>query len=111
MSNDPGILIHLGVKLPDLIAGAAGGVVNAFIFRRVSPSAAAASVVVGALTANYLAEIAVHVFGAYSPSQGAAAFIVGLTGMVVCQTIVAAAASWRPGQPLLRNGVSTDKKG
>jgi hypothetical protein len=95
MSEDPGFLIQIGVKMPDLIAGFAGGVVNAFVFKRADPVSIIGSMIVGALTANYLSESVGHYIGT---SGGAAAFIVGLAGMAICQGIVEAAKSWRPFQ-------------
>lgn len=95
MADDPGFLVWLGVKMPDLIAGFAGGVVNAFVFKRADPVSIVGSMIVGALTANYLSEPVGHYLGT---SGGAAAFIVGLAGMAICQGIVEAAKSWRPFQ-------------
>ena len=95
MADDPGFLITLGVKMPDLIAGLAGGVTNAFVFKRSDPISIIGSMVVGALTANYLSEPISHYIGT---SAGAGAFIVGLAGMAICQGIVEAAKSWRPFQ-------------
>ena len=92
-NNDPGLLIQLGVKMPDLVAGFAGGVVNAFVFRRADPVSIIGSMIVGALTANYLSESVGHYLGT---AAGASAFIVGLAGMAICQGIVEAAKSWRP---------------
>lgn len=93
--SDPGLLIQLGVKMPDLVAGFAGGVVNAFVFRRADPVSIIGSMIVGALTANYLSEAVGHYLGT---TAGASAFIVGLAGMAICQGIVEAAKSWRPFQ-------------
>lgn len=95
MADDPGLMVWLGVKMPDLIAGFAGGVVNAFVFKRADPISIIGSMIVGALTANYLSESVGHYVGT---SGGAAAFIVGLAGMAICQGIVEAAKSWRPFQ-------------
>ena len=95
MADDPGFLIALGVKMPDLVAGLAGGVVNAFVFKRADPISIIGSMVVGSLTANYLSEPISHYIGT---SGGAGAFIVGLAGMAICQGIVEAAKSWRPFQ-------------
>lgn len=93
MSDDPGFLIQLGVKIPDLIAGFAGGVVNAIALKRSDPWSIIGSVIVGGLTANYLTDVIAHYTGT---SGGTAAFIVGLAGMALCQGIVEAAKSWRP---------------
>jgi hypothetical protein len=94
MSDEPSLLLQIGIKVPDLLAGFMGGVVNAFVFRRSDPFSIIGSMVVGALTANYLADIAAKYTGT---SGGASAFIVGLAGMAVCQGIVEAAKNWRPG--------------
>lgn len=96
MTDPAGFLDSIGFKLPDLVAGLAGGAVNAVVFRRVNPWAAAGSMVVGGLTANYLGEPAAHVLGL---SNGASSFIVGVAGMALCQAIVASAQNWRPNIP------------
>ena len=93
MSDDPSLLVSLGINARDLIAGFGGGVVNAFIFKRSDPWSVVGSMIVGALTANYLSEPVGHYIGT---SGGAAAFVVGLAGMAICQGIVEAAKSWRP---------------
>lgn len=87
------LLHELGIRLPDLIAGFAGGAVNAVVFKRSAPAAIVGSVLVGAFTANYLGEAAARLVGM---SGGAAAFIVGLAGMAICQAIVSAARRWKP---------------
>ena len=92
--NDLGL--SLGIKIPDLVAGLAGGIVNAFVFKRSNPTAIIGSIIVGALTANYLSEAAARYTGT---SAGASAFIVGLCGMAVCQGIAEVASKWRPGVP------------
>jgi membrane-associated protease RseP (regulator of RpoE activity) len=94
-SEDPGFLSWLGINLPDLVAGFCGGVVNAFIFKRSDPLSILGSMVVGALTANYLSGPIGHYVGTQS---GASAFIVGLAGMAICQGIVESAKSWKPFQ-------------
>lgn len=97
MLDDPGFFIRIGIKIPDLIAGFAGGVVNAFVFKRSDPTSIVASMVVGAFTANYLSgTIASYLNRWVGTSDGAAAFIVGLAGMAICQGIAEAAKSWRP---------------
>jgi hypothetical protein len=94
MPDNPGdYLTWVGIKMPDLIAGFAGGVVNAFVFKRADPWSIIGSMIVGALTANYLSEPIGHYVGT---QPGASAFIVGLAGMAICQGIVEAAKSWRP---------------
>ncbi len=90
---DGGLLVEFGIRVNDLIAGFAGGVVNAFVFRRSEPWSVIGSMVVGAFTANYLTEPVSKYLGTGS---GPAGFIVGLAGMAICQGIVEAAKSWRP---------------
>lgn len=46
----------LGIHLKDLVAGFAGGVANAFVFKKSKPWAIIGSIVVGGLAANYLGE-------------------------------------------------------
>lgn len=79
------LLAELGVRLPDLVAGFAGGVVNAFVFKRSTPVAVIGSVVVGALTASYLGEPTAKIL---SISIGTACFLVGVGGMALVQAIL-----------------------
>lgn len=101
MSNGTSIfaalMVELGIKIPDLIAGLAGGIVNALVFKRSDPWSIIASVTVGALTANYLA----GPLGTYTgTSGGTAAFLTGVTAMALVQGVVGAAKSWQPfGRP------------
>ena len=100
MADDPSFLTVLGVRLPDMLAGLAGGVVNAFIFKRLDPWSVVGSVVVGTLTANYLgsslSKVLDPILGSFSPGPGGSAFIVGLTAMAICQTIMDAVQHWKP---------------
>lgn len=96
-------LTVLDVSLRDLLGGFAGGVVNALVFTRTSPWTAVGSMVVGALTAAYLTDIAVHVTG-ISPKP--ASFIVGLGGMAICQGIVGAVKNYKFGGALSNNGAA-----
>lgn len=92
--SEPDLLLALGIKTQDVLAGLAGGVVNSFVFKQSNPMAITGSIVVGALTANYLGDVASKYTGT---SGGASAFIVGLVGMAVCQGIAEAATRWKPG--------------
>jgi FtsH-binding integral membrane protein len=87
------MLLAIGVKPGDFVAGLAGGIVNALVFRRSSPVAVISSMIVGALTASYLSDTFSHYAGT---SGGASAFIVGLAAMAICQGIVEAVTKWRP---------------
>lgn len=86
----------VGIKTPDLIAGFAGGLVSAIVFKKSDPWSVVSSVVVGAFTANYIGEPIAKFLGM---GGGAAAFICGLAGMAICQALVDAAKRWRPGPP------------
>ena len=88
MSND--FLSMLGIHLQDLVAGFAGGVDNAFVFKKSKPWAIIGSIVVGAFAANYLGSVVGKVLGT---SAGTSAFIIGLAGMAICQGIVESAGS------------------
>lgn len=81
----------VGIHLKDLIAGFAGGVANAFVFKKANPWAVIGSIVVGGLAANYLGATLGRLLGT---SDGFSAFVVGLAGMAICQGIVESAGSW-----------------
>lgn len=83
----------LGFHAQELVAGFAGGVVNAFVFKRSKPWAIIGSIVVGGFTANYLS---LPVSAALGWTSNTASFIVGLAGMALCQGIVESATSWSP---------------
>jgi len=89
-------MVEIGVRTQDLVAGLAGGIVNAFVFKRSTPVAIVGSVLVGALTAAYLTEPAGKLTGT---SGGATAFIVGLGAMAICQSIVSQLSKWKPQGP------------
>lgn len=97
-------MVWLGIKVPDLVAGFAGGVVNAIAFKRSDFVSISGSVIVGAFTANYLGEIVTRQFGT-SPAVGA--FLVGLGGMALVQGLISAMKNWRPG---VLNGGSDGNK-
>ncbi len=84
-------LVTIGVNIQDLVAGFAGGVANAFVFKKSRPWAIIGSIIVGGFAANYLGSAVAKVLGT---SSGTSAFIVGLTGMAICQGIVESAGSW-----------------
>lgn len=87
-------LMELGIKIQDMVAGFAGGVVNAFVFKQSDPWGVVGSVLVGALTANYLGEATARQFGL---GEGTGSFITGLCAMAVCQGIVEAAKRYKFG--------------
>lgn len=85
------LLQSLGISLPDMAAGFSGGVANAFALRKVRPIEMVGSVLVGALTANYLSD-AVRSMTGYE--SAAVAFVIGLTGMAICQGLIEASRNW-----------------
>jgi len=92
MQSGPPLIEWLGLRIPDLIAGFAGGVVNSFVFRHGEPWAVIGSMIVGALTANYLGEPTARLLNL---SEGASSFLVGVAGMAIVQGIVSAAQNYR----------------
>ena len=93
------LLARLHLAMADLFAGFAGGLVNAFVLRRSNPWEIVGSVVVGTLTAGYLGPVfgpflAEHVFGVRDSSE-AVVFVVGLAGMTICQSLMAALKRFR----------------
>lgn len=86
-------LLALGITIKHAIAGFAGGVASAFVFRNARPADALSSVLVGTLTANYFTEHASRVTGL---GEGGAGFLIGLTAMIICQKVVDAARKWTP---------------
>ena len=89
MSDD--FFSMIGIHLKDLVAGFAGGVANAFVFKKANPWAVIGSIVVGGLAANYLGATVARLLGTSSEFS---AFVVGLAGMAICQGIVESAGSW-----------------
>lgn len=77
---------ELGLNAARLIGGFAGAVVHVFTIRKFEPLAAAGSVVVGTLTANFLGPAAQHIapiwLGDYGP-----AFVVGYAAIVILQGV------------------------
>lgn len=86
-------LLDVGIKLPEILAGMGGGIVNSFVFKRSTPVSIIGSVVVGAITANYLGE---HLAKIVGTSITTGAFLTGLAGMAICQGAVEALKRWRP---------------
>ena len=83
--------VHL--NMTNIMAGFFGGVVNAFVLKRSDPYSIVGSVVVGALVANYLADVASKWTGT---SEHVAAFLMGMGGMGIAQGIMEVLKRWRP---------------
>lgn len=83
----------VNLNLSNIVAGFLGGVVNAFVLKRSDPWSIIGSVIVGALVANYLGDIASKWTGT---SEHVAAFLMGMGGMGLVQGLIEALKKWRP---------------
>lgn len=100
-------LQDIGVKVPDLFAGLAGGVVRTlFDYSNFKPLVTILSAISGALTANYLAatfaagfDKLFHSWFGVDLDHGVAGFIVGLTAMTLCQAIILRVRRWSGEKP------------
>jgi uncharacterized membrane protein YeaQ/YmgE (transglycosylase-associated protein family) len=86
-------LDDLAINVRDLVAGFLGGVVRIFTFGAVKPFEAAGAVLVGAITANYLAPSCAKYLSLPEAPSG---FIVGLAGMQIVLTITDMVKGWKP---------------
>jgi hypothetical protein len=92
-------LTYLNIKLSYLLAGAAGGIVRAFLIGS-GFYAAFSSVIIGTLTAVYMtqpvAAVYAKLFGfPMEPNfLHGVAFVVGLTSMLMCEGFVRVARRW-----------------
>lgn len=92
-------LTYLNIKLSYLLAGAAGGVVRAFLVGS-GFYAAFTSVIAGTLTAVYMTTPIAAVYGKLFglPMEPnflhGVAFVVGLTSMLMCEGFVRVARKW-----------------
>ncbi len=95
----------IGVKLSHLLAGLAGGVVRALLRPGVTMLGSITAAITGTITAAYLTPLVVYHFGQWGwlPSlaeqaiqmEHAVGFIVGLTGMTICEGIIGLVQRWR----------------
>ena len=94
MSEDPGILATIGIRVPALFAGLAGGVVGAWADHSAGISVWIGYIVCGGLTANFFAEPAMHVIPYVG--EGGAGFIVGACALAIVRAIKEAVSKWKP---------------
>jgi hypothetical protein len=83
----------LGLRVDSLVAGCAGGICGAYALRKGKPSDIIGSIVVGALTANYLSATISNFLGTVTSVP---AFAIGLAGMPICQKIIKSVELWTP---------------
>ena len=76
-----------GLHALDLIAGLLGGLTAAVVVRQSNPWQIIGSVLVGAITANYLGGY-VDILTGPTITREAGDFVVGLSAMVLCQKIL-----------------------
>lgn len=87
-------LEEIGIRVPALFAGLAGGIVGAWADSRVSWQQWLAYAICGGLTSNFLAEPATHVLPYVK--EGGAGFIVGCTALIIVRTIAELVKRWKP---------------
>lgn len=78
----------LGLNASRMVAGFAGGLLYSLAIRDRDPKSIVASIIAGAITANYLTDATTH----YVPNwvgAGGVSFLTGLAAMTICQGIVA----------------------
>lgn len=94
MTDDPGLLAELGIRVPAAFAGLAGGVVGAWADGKSGYLAWASYCGAGLITGNFLAMPATHVIPWVN--EGGAGFIVGCCALAVVRTLIGAAKKWQP---------------
>ena len=90
-------LSGIGVRVPELVSGFAGGLVKILFTRGARPAELIASAIGGALTSNYLSETFSHLVGkaiGEGLDLGVAGFVVGLTAMTICQKVIVVVGDW-----------------
>lgn len=96
-----------GMNLQLILAGFWGGVISGLAVRQAGVIEVISVVLTGMMTANYLGGVAVKYTGAPELATG---FIVGLSGMVICRGIIAAAQAFRFGTRSSERGSNSNGK-
>jgi hypothetical protein len=98
------LLSQIGVRVPDLFAGLAGGVVRTLLDSKLQPVITVMSAITGGLTANYTAQtLSAGINRIIEPLAGApldkgfSAFVIGLGAMWICQAIIGKVRRWSGG--------------
>lgn len=102
----------IGVKLVNLLAGVAGGLVRGLVVKGFSWSQRIGSAVVGGLTAGHVTPAAMPFVRRWldlwsTPTgdiEGSVGFCIGLFGMTVCDGLIRWARRWRDGAPGVEAG-------
>lgn len=74
-------LIWLGIHVPEMTGGLAGGICSVIILSRFKPSQVVGSMILGALTANYVNVAALKLIGLAIPVSDAGSFSAFFTGL------------------------------
>ena len=107
MADTPPELTLLGIKIAHLIAGAVGGLVRSMTRPGGSITRHVTTAVVGTAVAGYGTPIGAHMAARYLATadistaslEGMVGFVLGLTGMSVCEAVIRRARQWRDGPP------------
>ena len=83
-----------GLNIKDLIAGFLGGLSAAVVMRQSNPWQIMGSIIVGAITANYLGGY-VDSWTGEGITREAGDFVVGLSAMALCQKLLDSVQHWR----------------
>lgn len=87
---DTVFFLWLGIHIPEMTAGFAGGSCSAVFLSRAKPSQFLASMIVGALTANYMSAVALKMVGLainVGESGGTSAFLTGFLATPILQFV------------------------
>lgn len=74
-------LLWLGIHVPEMTAGFAGGTCSVFFLSKFKPSQIIGSLIMGALTANYAGVAALKLIGLALPVSDASTFSSFVTGL------------------------------
>lgn len=102
MPDDIGLLAQLGIRVPAMFAGLAGGLVGAWADGKAGLLTWIIYCGAGGLTANWLAEpfapifTKILFFGLFDVKEGLAGFLVGGCALAIMRTIIGLARKWTP---------------
>lgn len=83
-------LTYLGIKVPDAMAGALGGVAKALVMKE-RPVEAIPSMMVGMLVANFFGEGIANQIQGWGLTRGGSCFAVGIAAMLLVQFVLSQA--------------------
>lgn len=103
----PTELMILGIKMPHLLAGALGGLARSLTKPGGSVMRHVATAIVGTAVAGYGTPVGAVLAARYLAApdisaasvEGMVGFVLGLTGMSVCEAVIRWVRRWRDGPP------------